>query len=431
MFKFIHAADIHLDSPLRGISRYEGAPVEEVRGASRKALENLVRVAVDRQVDFVLVAGDLYDGDWPDHNTGLFFVKQVTKLRDAGIAVYLITGNHDAASKMTRSLVLPNNPDASAIRISSHAVETIELEKLGVAIHGRGFDTPKMPDSIIDQYPMGSPDLFNIGMLHTSLESDSKEHPRYAPCKLADLIGKGYQYWALGHIHHRQILYELPHIVYSGNIQGRSIRETGAKGCMLVEVDNSLSIQTEFQSLDAMRWAALRIDVSSAEDEAAVLQLFGDAVEVQLIEHGELPVAMRVTFEGTTELDHQLQRQSESFTAQIRAKALDLSSGRVWVEKILVETRLARDLSEFIQNDGPIGALFEYVRSMKSDENARTIVNDGLSDLMAKLPPELKHGPESLDWNEPANLTSLIAEVEPFLLARLTKEFQNADQGQR
>ena len=431
MFKFIHAADIHLDSPLRGISKYEGAPVEEVRGASRTALKNLVQVASNRKVDFVLIAGDLYDGDWPDHNTGLFFAKQVTKLRDAGIAVYLITGNHDAASKMTRSLVLPNNPDGSAIRISSHTVETIELKKLGVAIHGRGFDTPKMPDSIIDQYPIGCPDLFNIGMLHTSLESDSKEHPRYAPCKLTDLIGKGYQYWALGHIHHRQILYESPHIVYSGNIQGRSIRETGAKGCLLVEVNNSLSIHTEFQSLDAMRWAALRIDVSQAEDEGAVLQLFADTVEKQLIDQSELPVAMRVTFEGTTELDHQLQRQSESFTAQIRAKALDVSSGRVWVEKILVETQLARNLSEFIQNDGPIGALFEYVRSMQSDENARTIINDELSYLMEKLPPELKHGPESLNWNEPESLAGLIAEVEPFLLARLTKEFQSADQGQR
>ncbi len=431
MFKFIHAADIHLDSPLRGIARYEGAPVDEVRGASRRALENLVRLAIDQQVDFVLVAGDLYDGDWPDHNTGLFFAKQVTKLRDAGIAVYLITGNHDAASKMTRSLVLPKNPDGSAVRISSHAVETIELDKLGVVIHGRGFDNPKMPDRIIDQYPMGLAGVFNIGMLHTSLDADSKDHPRYAPCKLDDLIAKGYQYWALGHIHQRQVLHQTPYIVYSGNIQGRSIRETGAKGCMVVEVDSSQSIRIDFHPLDAMRWESLRINVSAAEDEGTVLQLFGDAIEEQLNGHRDLPVAVRVTFEGATELDHQIQRQSENFTAQVRAKALDVSSGRVWVEKILVETQSAFDLSEFIQRDGPMAALMAYVRSMKSDEQAQSAIGNELNDLLAKLPPELKNGPESLDWNEPGTLANLIADVEPFLLARLTNHRQDVNQGQR
>src|SRR5918996_1910432 len=109
MFKFIHAADIHLDSPLRGLEQYDGAPVEQIRGATRQALANLVELALAERVAFVLLAGDLYDGEWKDYNTGLFFAAQMTRLREAGIRAFLIAGNHDAASQLTRYLRLPDN----------------------------------------------------------------------------------------------------------------------------------------------------------------------------------------------------------------------------------------------------------------------------------------------------------------------------------
>lgn len=127
MFKFIHAADIHLDSQLKGLQRYEGAPVDELRGATRQALENLVRLAIDEEVAFVVIAGDLYDGDWQDHNTGLFFVKQMTQLREAGIRVCLISGNHDAANRMTRSLKLPDN----VVMLKTKKPDTLHLEDFG------------------------------------------------------------------------------------------------------------------------------------------------------------------------------------------------------------------------------------------------------------------------------------------------------------
>lgn len=109
MFTFIHTADIHLDSPLRGLSQHENAPVQEIRGATRKALTNVVDLALEKKVDFVVIAGDLYDGDWPDHSTGQFFANQMRRLRNQDILVYLIAGNHDATSKITKSLTLPEN----------------------------------------------------------------------------------------------------------------------------------------------------------------------------------------------------------------------------------------------------------------------------------------------------------------------------------
>ena len=107
MFTFLHAADIHLDSPLLRLPEYEGAQVEKIRRATRDALENLVNLAIEKSVDFVVLAGDLYDGDWTDFGTGLFFVNQMGRLREAGIPVFGVYGNHDAASKITRSLPLP------------------------------------------------------------------------------------------------------------------------------------------------------------------------------------------------------------------------------------------------------------------------------------------------------------------------------------
>jgi len=113
---FIHAADIHLDSPLRGLERYEGAPIEAVRGAARAAFARMIDLAIEQRAAFILLAGDLYDGDWKDYNTGLFIAAQMARLDQAGIPVVLISGNHDAANRMTRQLRLPANvhrlPDA-------------------------------------------------------------------------------------------------------------------------------------------------------------------------------------------------------------------------------------------------------------------------------------------------------------------------------
>ena len=135
MFKFIHAADIHLDSPLRNLAQYDGAPVEALRTATRQALENLVELALSEQVAFVLIAGDLYDGNWDSTQTGLHFAERMSRLREAGIPVFLIAGNHDAANKMTHKLRLPDN----VCYLSEREPQTIEVAGVGVQIHGQGF----------------------------------------------------------------------------------------------------------------------------------------------------------------------------------------------------------------------------------------------------------------------------------------------------
>ena len=220
--KFIHAADIHLDSPLVGLSAYPDAPAERLRTATREAFERLVTRAIDEQVDFMVIAGDLYDGDWKDYHTGLFFVRQMGRLRQAGIPVYLLYGNHDAESEVTRSLQLPDNVQV----FSARRAETFRLDTLQVALHGQSFKLAATTDNLVPSYPAPVPGWLNIGVLHTALEGNA-QHASYAPCSQAELHAKGYQYWALGHVHAYWVAQGDVTIAYPGNLQGRSIRETG------------------------------------------------------------------------------------------------------------------------------------------------------------------------------------------------------------
>jgi DNA repair exonuclease SbcCD nuclease subunit len=191
MIRFIHVADAHIDSPLKGLEAHEGAPVDVLRGATRRAFENLIQLAIDENIDFLIIAGDLYDGDWKDYSTGLFFRGQMARLRDKGIRVYLIAGNHDAASVISRKLSLPENVHV----FSTRTAESMDVAGHPVVIHGRGFPNRAVPENLVMDYPAAVPNKFNIGLLHTSL-TGRPGHDIYAPCSEIDLRQKGYGYWA-------------------------------------------------------------------------------------------------------------------------------------------------------------------------------------------------------------------------------------------
>jgi DNA repair protein SbcD/Mre11 len=175
--KALHAADIHLDSPLRGLSMYEDAPTAELRSATRRAFDGLVDLAIEDEVGLVLLAGDVFDGDWPHYATGAHFVRQMLRLQEAGIAVVAIAGNHDAESKLTKSLRLPGN----VTMLSTRRPQTWTNEELGVAVHGQGYATPAVLEDLCRAYPAPVPGLINIGLLHTSADG-RPGHERYAPC---------------------------------------------------------------------------------------------------------------------------------------------------------------------------------------------------------------------------------------------------------
>ncbi|PQJ29751.1 metallophosphoesterase family protein [Rubritalea profundi] len=347
MFSFLHTADIHLDSPLRGLNQHAEAPIEQIRGATRRALENLVKLALYREVDFVLIAGDLYDGDWPDYSTGLFFNKQMSRLNEANIPVYLISGNHDAASKITKSLKPPSN----VTTLSTKKPETVIIDGLPVAIHGQGFATQSVPENLALEYPVAIPEHFNIGMLHTSL-AGNPEHDTYAPCSISDLTEKSYDYWALGHIHQHTIVHESPHIIYSGNPQGRHIKETGERGCYLIEVDENLTIKkATFEVTDVVRWQALEIDISDLSDSDEVRKSITQSIEVALAEANERLLALRITLTGDSALHDQLHADLTQWQAECVSIAAEIEDERIWFERLRIKTKPTYDPQELAERD--------------------------------------------------------------------------------
>lgn len=412
--KFIHAADLHLDSPLKNLERYDGAPADAIRGATRRALENLVTLARDEAVDFVLLAGDIYDGDWKDYNTGLFFLKQMAALAEAKIPVVMISGNHDAANKMTRALKLP----AGVRLLDTKRPETLRLDDLQVAIHGLSFESASVADNVVREYPSAVAGWFNIGLLHTSLDMESGEHARYAPCKIDDLIAREYDYWALGHIHQRKCVQEEPHVAYPGNIQGRHIRECGTKGCLVVETDGSAGVAARFVPLDVMRWEICTVDVSGAADIEQVLARFEDEARKLVERHGEMPLAMRVSITGRCAAHGEMRRMPTSFLEQVRGAGIALADGSIWVEKVVCST-MSLHAAPAPADDGPLGELSALTASVRHDEQSLAALAAVIDDLVRKLPTELREGPEAIPAGQPQWLAQLVDEAEPLLVGRL------------
>lgn len=418
MFKFIHAADIHLDSPLRGLERYEGAPVDSVRQASRRAMENMVDLAVREQVAFVIIAGDLFDGDWKDYNTGLYFVRQMSRLAESGITVFLLKGNHDAANKLTKSLPLPDN-----VKVFGHkSPQTFRLDEFNVSVHGQSFATGDVKDDLSANYPAGDAGRVNIGVLHTCA-SGRDGHDSYAPCKIEGLLSKGYQYWALGHIHKKEILNKEPLIVFPGNIQGRHIREAGPKGCSLVTVDDRGALSEEFVELGVMRWENVHVDLSGQKTEEEAFSHIAFALDSAIEAADGMPVAVRVHLEGSTQLDSAIRSMRKHWTESIRALGLDRGSDRLWIEKVKVETEaVAVEGSEHF--DGPLAELLTLISETAQSTDALNELQDELADLRTRLPAELYESKllANNEW-----IKNSLPDVQQLLLDKLSKPLSTAN----
>lgn len=411
--KFIHAADLHIDSPLRGLDDYAGAPVERLRGASRHALIALVDLALAQKVDMVLLAGDIYDGDWADFRTGLFFREQMLRLRRAGILVFIVKGNHDAQSQITRQL-----PDVEGVHVfSSLKSETIDLPDLDAAVHGRSFPQRAVPEDLVPLYLAPVPGRFNIGLLHTSL-TGREGHDPYAPTTVEVLCDKGYDYFALGHVHAREVVRaSLPRIVYPGNLQGRHAKETGPKGCELVTVEGGVIAAAEFVPLDVVRWQQMRLDATGLETVSALARQFLRQAEALAAAAPDRLHAVRVIVSGESALHRLEAEQPGSLAAAIQAAAQEMENTELWIEQVRVDMRSPFDRAAAALRADAVGEVVRLVQARGADEA-------GLKAWFAEQLRDMKDLPGGLADADPALLDiaamrAFLADAEATVLAQL------------
>ena len=411
--KFIHCADIHLDTPLQGLAEYPGAPVSEIRNATRRAFEKVVQAAISEKIDFLIIAGDLYDTGLKSFESALYFNKQMAHLQDAGIDVYVIYGNHDAASKLIKQLRPPRNVHI----FRATEPQTFLNDELRVALHGQSFATPAVTEDLAAQYPSPAPGIFNVGVLHTNLAGIS-EHANYAPCSLETLKNKGYQYWALGHVHNRQIVCTDPYIVYPGNIQGRNGREQGEKSCELVTVGEAGAVSVRTIPTSVVPWVEEAIDVSGSESLEDVYDKVRAALARLISDDKERVTALRVRVFGTTTAHAELSRDLDEVRNEVISIANECGSGLLWVERVQVATTPHVNFEALFSRDDPIGEVVRIAAALR--QNPESVAScEAIVELQKKLPGELAEGAEPITVNL-ENLGTAMQEAESLLLARLS-----------
>jgi DNA repair exonuclease SbcCD nuclease subunit len=413
--KFIHTADIHLDSPLSGLAAYKDAPADLLRTVTRDAFTRLVDAAIEEAIDFMVIAGDLYDGSWKDYNTGHFFCREMGRLNKADIPVYLLFGNHDADSEMTKKLTLPSN----VFPFETRKAGTFRIEELKVALHGRSYKDAATLENLAASYPAAVEGWLNIGVLHTALEGYAA-HANYAPCSLAELSAKGYDYWALGHVHEHAILQKDPWVVFPGNLQGRHIREVGPRGAMLVTADESGIQSVERLLVDLLRWHVVNVDASAATTLDDVVRSVGCAFEELIAATPEnIYLSVRVCIKGQTAVHGEL----FGLEAQLREEILGQAAGhgidRLWIEKLRIETEPFTDANLVAARSDAIADLQKLLAEAPMDAVLLQSLMEDLRPLVDRAPIEVIRSIPELDALRSGDVAGIIKSVTPGLLAYL------------
>ncbi|MDQ0874200.1 exonuclease SbcD [Paenibacillus sp. V4I3] len=384
--RFMHAADLHLDSPFKGMSALPERVRERIRESTFEALKELVALAIQEQVDFVLISGDVYDLSDRSLRAQIRFQKALEQLEEQGIPTYIIHGNHDPEDGRAAKLDWP----AAVHFFACDQVETINVEKphRGVIaqIHGISYRSAGVTDNLAVKFKVGREKVCQIGLLHTNVDGDPG-HDNYAPCSKQDLLEAGMNYWALGHVHTRNVLHQQPAIVYPGNLQGRSIRETGPRGCYIVDMTEYGRAELTFHALDQVRWFLERLSVAGIQTEQELKDRLGEQLERIRAEADGRDAVVRLVLEGRSAV-HSLLRKGralQELTAELREEE-DERSRFVWVESIEDRTASELDLEALQQEKSFLGDLLRYSAALQGDDEALALFASEALAALQSLP---------------------------------------------
>lgn len=381
-FRFVHTADIHLDSPLRSLALRNPALSDLIATATRTAFERIIDLCLDEAVDALLIAGDLYDGQQTSMKTARFLGQQFQRLSAAGIAVCIIRGNHDALSKITKELVLPDNVTVFGAQAG---VRTFHTGTRPVAVHGVSFAKPHAPDSLLDRFDAPVPGAINIAMLHTSL-GGAIGHDPYAPCAVPDLMTRGFDYWALGHVHIRAVHQGRACVVMPGMPQARDIGEAGAKSVTLGDIADDGTVSLQERSVAVAQFERLPLDLSHAADWPTGIRHLEQMLRQARRDHGADHLVIRPMLHGGSALCWQTQRDADLLLAE--AEAVGDSIGSLWIDKIENHLTAQRDTHPA---QGPMSDLATLMQTGALHDPAREAEAAQITEeLLRALPRDLR-----------------------------------------
>jgi DNA repair exonuclease SbcCD nuclease subunit len=411
-FSFLHAADLHLGSPFTGLALKDEAVARRFASASRDAFSSLVTSAIDAKVAFVVIAGDVYDGEWKDASIGLFFNREVARLERSGIQLFFLKGNHDAESVVTKAISLPD----SVHQFPTNKAKTFRIEDIKVALHGRSFPDRAVTENYALAYPTPLPGYFNIGVLHTSCDG-RPGHATYAPCTLQDLVSRNYQYWALGHVHEYEEVSRDPWIIFPGNLQGRNVRERGPKGAVIVDVRDGHVTDVRRLIVDCARWAEVSVALDGVDQETEMLRKIAEAIGPVVQEAEGRLLALRVRLEGQTSLHRRLKADPQRVIDEVQAVAHRCHED-IWLERVRIETKeaavstAAHDYSEASLD------LNATLEGLEHDPNVHTKAVQIVASITDKLPAGIVTGDTPL----PDDIDELLRDASALVLGRTMRQ---------
>ncbi len=386
-YRFVHAADVHLDSPLRSLAFRDEELAELIGNASRRAFISIVDLCLRERVDALMLSGDLYDGDQTSMKTALFLAGQVRRLHEAGVRVFVVRGNHDALSTITRELTFP-----ASVHVFGGSADAVEFDHaaggLRIAVHGLSFVRPHAPGSLLPDYRPPVDGAVNVGLMHTSL-GGHLDHDPYAPCSVEDLHASGIQYWALGHVHRREVIRGASVIVMPGMPQGRDVGEAGSKSVSLVTVMDDRSIRISEEMTSVAQFERVTVDLGGHEDWREVVSILADALRDERERTASEHLVARITLTGTTPLAWRLLRDGDLLRTEAEDCARRL--GACWIDKVEVACRVGHATAGPGAGVGPIGELQRLMADEVLKSNAYVSeAAEILDDMAAHLPPECR-----------------------------------------
>lgn len=404
-FRFVHIADVHLESPFRG---RDAAVRRKLRDATYEAFSRAVQLAIDGRADAFLIAGDLFDSERLSFATERFLMESLHRLQEAGITVCYARGNHDdAASIMSQSLAWPNRVE----HFDSDIPRTVDIYRDGMLVGrvtGVGHISSVESRNLVAQFPPAADaSVPHVGLVHAQVvgATGAEAHQRYAPATHADFQGRGYAYWALGHVHQRQQVLEYPDVWYPGNLQGRHPNETGPKGALWVEISHPSEVRVRFVPLAPLVWERWE---HVCDPQAQHLESLMQAI---VAEHAGaepgIERMVRLHLQGATPLYASLRNEENRI---VLAEWLQERLGLAYVEIDTTEVRRPIDRAAYRSR----GGLLEFIeRLRKAASEEEVVLQQFAPDVLAGLPI----GASPTDY-----LRALLSEAEADLLERLIPE---------